>query len=97
MEKVYELRLTKTQYERLFRYALIGNFVETFDQEELKEREFQLMLMLMAVAEKYGLDIVTDEADGLQPAEKVIVKMEKALARYDRFVLEKAAAKSSKK
>lgn len=97
MEKVVELRLTKTQYERLLRYSFIGNYIENFDKEEPGEREWQFMLTLLSTAYLNELDCVRHSPEGFVPSEKVIRKMEKSLAKYDRFVLEKAAMKTKSK
>lgn len=88
MSKVIELRLTKSQYEKVLIGALLADFMKNGNQE-IGERDAQLLRTLMLVAEINKLDdLVTREEGEITATEKVIKKVEKALDNYTYAVLE---------
>lgn len=93
MKGVIELRITKTELEKLILYTRAGSFVESIKKGDTGVRTDQLMRMLMTIAEMNGTKNTVIRIDGqLSLTETAVRRMEKAFESYDMYAYEKISA-----
>ena len=97
MSGIIELRLLKTDFDKLMTYALAGSFVNAINKDP-GIRTQQFMKTLMLIAEREGLTNLVCRKNGeLDIAEKTIWILEKLFAVYNRVALEQIPKEQNKK
>lgn len=94
MKGVIELRLTKTEYEKILISVVLSDFMQHFNSQTRKS-DAQLIKMLLLVAEDKKLtELVTRVEGEIVVTEKIITKMGKILDNYNSDSFEKTMKKA---